>query len=624
MAVAAALASACGSSSPATDEVDTSSEESDSTSSPSSSGSSSTSGTAQPGSTSMDAAAEDAATVSGPSPDSVDTGDDGPQLETTSSSTSDDASSSDDGSTTSGTLPPIELSFTDVAPDVGLDHVHGILGAAPDCLVDSAFGTGNFCSAQWMTGGFAAGDYDGDGAPDLYVPRTHDGDLLLRNEGDGTFADVTELAGLGRVGSGSAAWADVDNDGDQDLYVTAFGGTRHDLYINDGFGHFTEQALERGAAVATPHAHVPMGLAVGDYDLDGYLDLFVSEWMSDTGIGEHPSHNRLLHNLGEAAPGHFEDVTVAAGVDLDVVWVEADAQAGTWGFAPAFADLDGDRWPELIVTSDFGCSRLFWNDGDGTFTDGTVAAGVGLDDNGMGSTLGDMDGDGDLDWFVTAITDFGGPLENRLYRNDGARSFTELAEPAGVADGGWGWGATFFDPDLDGDLDLVMASGYYYAHWIAHPNRVWLNEGDGAFGSDVASQMGLDLVAQSRGLLAFDYDGDGDQDVLVANNAEPPALFRNDSTGPHDWLRVRVQGTTSNADGLGARVRVQTEAGGPWQTREVGSASHFLGQQPKPVHFGIPAGPDPIHEVRVYWPATDTEQVLHDVARSTALVVVEE
>ncbi|MEM6292705.1 MAG: CRTAC1 family protein [Myxococcota bacterium] len=613
VAFTAALASACGSP-PATDEVDVSAGSASSTSG---------GGSGLPGSTSTSASTADA-TTSGLSSDATETGDDQPEpATTTSSTTSNDGSSSDDGSTTGGPLAPVALSFTNVAPGAGLDHVHGTLGEAPDCLVDSTAGTGNFCSAQWMTGGFAAGDYDGDGDPDLYVPRTHGGDLLLRNEGDGTFADATELTGLGRVGSGSAAWADVDNDGDQDLYVTAFGGTRHDLYINDGSGHFNEQGLERGAAVATGHPHVPMGIAVGDYDLDGYLDLFVTEWMSDGGVGEHPSHNRLLHNLGDAAPGHFEDVTIAAGVDLDLVWVEADAWPGTWGFAPAFADLDGDRWPELIVTSDFGCSRLFWNDGDGTFTDGTVAAGVGLDDNGMGSTLGDMDGDGDLDWFVTAITDFGGPLENRLYRNDGMRSFTELAEPAGVADGGWGWGATFFDPDLDGDLDLVMASGYYYAHWVAHPNRVWLNDGDGAFGDDVAAQVGLDLVAQSRGLLAFDYDGDGDQDVLVANNAEAPALFRNDSTGPHDWLRVRVQGTTSNADGLGARVRVQAEAGGPWQTREVGSASHFLGQQPKPVHFGIPAGSDPIHEVRVYWPATDTEQVRHDVARSSTLVIVE-
>ena len=128
---------------------------------------------------------------------------------------------------------------------------------------------------------------------------------------------------------------------------------------------------------------------------------------------------------------------------------------------------------------------------------------------------------------------------------------------------------------------------------------------------------------QTRGIVAFDYDDDGDEDLFVANNAEAPMVFRNDTTTPHDWLRVRVEGTTSNRDGLGARVRVQTVADGPWQVREVGSSSHYLGQQPKPLHFGIPYGGAPIHEVRVYWPVTDVEQVFTNVPRSGELWVVE-
>ena len=358
----------------------------------------------------------------------------------TTGATTDTTAGDGDASGTSGSVVPFEpeLAFTEVGASIGLDYVHGIVETSPDCIVDSLLGPGSYCIGERMTAAFAAGDYDGDGDPDLYVPRTYGGDLLLRNEGDGTFSDDTVPAGLGREASSSAVWSDVDNDGDQDLYVTGLGDTRHYLYINDGAGHFTEEGIARNAVVKSPYVHVPYGIGLGDYDLDGYVDIYVSEWMSDAGIGKHDSHNRLLHNLGAAAPGYFEDVTDAAGVNVDAVWSEVGAQAGSWGFSPAFADLDGDRWPDLVVVSDFGCSRLFWNDGDGTFTDGTVAAGVGLDENGMGSAFGDIDLDGDLDWFVTAITDPppAGLPENRLYRYDGGRTFVEIADAAGVS---WPW-----------------------------------------------------------------------------------------------------------------------------------------------------------------------------------------
>jgi hypothetical protein len=527
-----------------------------------------------------------------------------------------------DASESGRTDEPVELRLSEVAARIGLDYAHGVIATTPNCLVDAVFTPGGFCIAERMTAGFAAADYDDDGDPDVYVTRTYGGDLLLRNDGDGTFSEVADL-GLVHGASSSAVWADFDNDGDADLYVTSLGGLRHFLYINDGAGHFTEDAIARGASVKSPYPHVPYSVALGDYDLDGWLDLYVSEWMSDTGIGKHPSHNRLLHNLGAAAPGHFEDVTDAAGVDLDEVSSEVGAQSGTWGFSPAFADLDGDRWPDLVVVSDFHCSRLFWNDGDGTFTDGTEAAGAGLDHNGMGSTFGDYDLDGDLDWFVTSITHARGERDNRLYRNEGGREFTEWAEPLGMASGGWGWGTTFFDPDNDGDLDLAMAAGYYYTSYMADPNRLWLNLGDGTFSSDVAAEVGFDGVTQARGLLAFDHDLDGDEDLWVANNVDPPEVYRNDSTTPHDWLRVHVRGTTSNRDGIGAWVRVRPTPDAPWQVREIGSASHFLAQQPKTAHFGVGSAAGPLTEVRVYWPVTNTEQVFTDVARNSQLDVQE-
>jgi hypothetical protein len=555
----------------------------------------------------------------------VDPGSTGSSGEPGGESSESGASSSE--STGEPVLPPVvELEFTDVTLEAGLDYDHGDFYTAPDCVIDQIGpGTGGFCISERMTGAVAVSDYDGDGDFDLYATRIHAPDQLFRNEGDGTFVDVAAQAGVAFPGPSSGSlWADFDNDGDQDLYVTALGDTRYYLFVNDGSGTFTEQAIARGASLKSDFQHSPMGVAAGDYDNDGWLDLYVAEWKTDTGLGKQPSHSRLLHNLGEAAPGHFEDTTLAAGVDIDDVWSQVGAQNGTFGFAPAFADMDGDRFPDLLVVSDFGCSRLFWNDGDGTFTDGTLAAGVGLDKNGMGSTLGDYDLDGDLDWYVTSITSTTGEPDNRLYRYEGARQFTELSVPLGVAEGGWGWGTTFFDPDNDGDPDLFAGFGYYYTAYMNDWNRLWRNAGDGTFSPDVSQEAGVALPGgQTRGVVAFDYDGDGDEDLFVVHNLEHPALLRNEQGQLNHWLRVRTTGTTSNRDGIGAMVRVRASESGPEQTQQIGTASNYLGQAPHEAHFGLGFGDEPVAEVRVYWPATDVEQVFVDVPRGSILDVVE-
>ncbi len=292
----------------------------------------------------------------------------------------------------------------------------------------------------FLAGGAAAGDYDNDGWVDLYVTRLDDTDLLFRNQGDGTFSNAT-LNAFGPTPiiapTNGAQWGEIDNDGDLDLYVTVINAKRHYLYINDGRGHFTEEGLDRGAAMSGCHVLYGFSASFGDYDRDGFLDLHVTEWWRQNQNSSRQDYYniRLLRNRGADKPGHFTDVTERVGVGMEKVrikLVDSTKLHAAAAFSTRFTDLDRDGWPDLIITSDYRTSRLFWNNGDGTFSDGTVSAGVGQEENGMGSTVGDMDGDGDLDWFVTSI--WAGNLVkeyvtgNRLYQNNGDRTFSDFTE----------------------------------------------------------------------------------------------------------------------------------------------------------------------------------------------------
>jgi hypothetical protein len=309
------------------------------------------------------------------------------------------------------------------------------------------------------------------------------------------------------------------------------------------------------------------------------------------------------------------------------------------GFAPTLTDLDGDGFPDFTITADIGTSRLFWNDGTGNFTEGTFPAGVGTSKSEMGSTMADYDKDGDLDWFVTAITCFephateSDCTGNRLYRNEGNRIFSDQTEGAGVRVGHWGWGAVFFDYDNDSHVDIVHTNGIEMPsaaalRQVSHvdppddPMRLFRNHGDGSF-MQVSEAAGLTDTGQGKGLLTFDYDDDGDLDVFVMNTGGPARLYRNDGGDANDWLRVKVEGTQSNRDGIGARITVTSTAGGPPVLWEVNNQSYFLGQSERTAHFGLGDGVAPVAEVRVYWPVSEEEQVFQNVARNSTLVVME-
>ncbi len=479
--------------------------------------------------------------------------------------------------------------FTDVTVAAGVYYQHGLVARTDE--------------PERMSGGVAAGDYDRDGRIDLYVVR---GDiapnLLFRNRGDGTFDEVGEAAGvqlpLG-IGAGPT-FADVDGDGWLDLIVLGMQGSPPALFRNDRDGTFTNITATSGVDLPGQS----FSAAFGDYDRDGDLDLAVSRW----GNRELPvdAHGHLWRNDG----GVFVDVSQAAGIPLFLSRTDPVlAMIGiSLSFTPNFADVDADGWPDLLVAGDFGSSHVLRNDGDGTFSDATTA--VVTDENGMGAAIGDVDNDGDLDWFVSSIWDPDGEVEgnwgisgNRLYRNDGAGGFTDATDAAGVRVGYWGWGSTFFDLDNDGDLDLFHTNGWNNggpdsAEFSLDPSRCFVNDGTGVF-TERSAELGIVDTGQGRGVVAFDYDRDGDLDLLVTNNQQPARLLRNDGGNAQGFLVVKLVGHGANSEGIGARVFVTT--GGATQMRELRAGSNFESQDPAEAHFGLGAATQ-VDELRVAWP----------------------
>ncbi len=492
----------------------------------------------------------------------------------------------------------------------------------------------------YYTGGATVGDYNNDGWIDIFVTRLDDTDIMYFNNGDGTFTDASTFAfgptPLNAKTNGCQS-ADIDNDGDLDIYVTAIEANRYYLYINDGTGVFTEEAQARGADHFGIDTHFGNSIGFGDYDNDGYVDFYFTEWRLDSqnGTGA-PMNARLYRNQGASNPGHFTDTTIAAGVYLDLVPSNNPAVFDTMGFGPRFTDIDRDGHMDLVISGDHQTSRLFWNDGDGTFTDGTDAANVGTDTFGMGSTVADYDGDGDLDWFVTSIYE-DNPLRplrdgNRMYRYDGNRTFTDTTDAIGVRDGAWGWAASLSDFDNDGDLDIAQVNGIIFPEPHYNPTshfgfdtnqtRFWTNDGSGNF-TEVATSLGVTDTRSGKGLIAFDYDKDGDLDMFITNCGQQPILYRNDGGNTNNWLRIDTEGTASNRDGIGAFITVTPDLGTPGEVmvREVDGGSNFLSQNEMTAHFGL-GTLGSVDRVMIEWPS-GAVQTFNNVNANTTLLAVE-
>ncbi len=459
--------------------------------------------------------------------------------------------------------------FTDITTQAGFNYVHGYTGG----LVDDA---------HYFSGGVAAGDYDKDGDIDLYVVHGDIGaNLLFRNRGNGTFQEVAASAGVNITGVKSSApiFADYDGDGWLDLLIGGIGAAEPRLYRNLGNGTFQNVTATCGIV----YTNDTYSSAFGDYDRDGDLDILMCHW----GAPQY-SWGHLWRNNGN---GTFTNVDQAAGFNLfgdDII---------EFTLTGNFADVNNDRWPDILFASDYGSSEIYLNDGDGTFTEVTDEL-VVTDQFGMGGSVADYDDDGDLDWFVSSIYDPPSLRDgNRLYRNTGAGVFEDVTSAAGVRVGGWGWGSSFADYNNDGNVDLYHVNGMRVP-FAADTSRMFVANGAGAF-TEMSAPLGVNDTRSGRGVVSFDFDRDGDLDIFVANNSQGPTFYRNNGGNAMNWLGVKLVGLAPNTEAIGARIYVT--ANGKTQMRELRAGTNYVSQDPAEAHFGLGAA-TVTGLVRVEWP----------------------
>ncbi|HUR33126.1 MAG TPA: CRTAC1 family protein [Vicinamibacterales bacterium] len=505
--------------------------------------------------------------------------------------------------------------FVDVTAAAGLAFRHN----------NGAYG-GKFLP-ETLGSGCAFLDYDGDGWPDILLVNGRDWPghqrqrstlALYRNNRNGTFTDVTKAAGLDveLYGMGVAV-GDFNNDGFPDLFITCVGQSR--LFRNTGRGSFVD--VTRASGLGGREAFSTSAMWV-DIDRDGHLDLFVCNyvrWSPERDVfcsidGRQKSYctpeayrgetSWLFRNRGN---GTFEDITATCGI--------FDSSSKSLGVT--LLDDDGDGWPDIFVANDTEPNKLYRNLRNGTFKDVGLASGVALSEDGkaragMGVDAADFDNSGHPG---LAITNFEGEMLG-LYRADQAGHYRDVAIRAGVGQPSknrLGFGCVFADFDLDGDLDLVVANGHIDDTvrnipgnvGYAQPPHLFLND-RGMF-RDVAAVAGggFDRPRVGRGLAVADFDRDGDVDLLMTTNNGPAVLFRNDRQSSNRSLRLRLIGTASNRDAIGATVRIVS--GGVTQTRLVRSGSSYLSQSELPVTFGV-GGRDVVERVMIAWPNGRTEE----------------
>ncbi len=549
--------------------------------------------------------------------------------------------------------------FSDVAAEAGITHRHSkpVLDSKLDNIM------------SWMASvgaAVAAGDFNDDGWVDLYFTNSRKGEpnYLYRNTGDGTFAEVAAQAGLAAVNgeagtSMDAVWGDYDNDGWPDLYLVRWG--RDALFRNNGDETFSEVSdavfRRRDGSAGLDWANGNAAIFF-DYDLDGRLDIYVGNYFKEVDLW-HLEDTRIMHDDFERSRNggsNFFFRQQADGTFAEIA-VELGLEDPGWTLAVGSADIDLDGWPDLYCANDFGPDQLFLNNHDGTFRNASDSA-LGYDTKkGMNVDFGDFNNDGWPDVYVTNITTAEYLQEgNMLWYNlghgpDGALSLTDVALEAGTYDGGWAWGAKFFDYDNDGDLDIVSVNGfisagegsYWYdlASWTVVGDdstnalnwppigersfsgyermRLWRNDDLSSF-TERSREAGLDSVRDGRGIAVLDYDNDGDLDLAIANQGQPPHLYRNRGQPGGGWLTVVPEidpATGVNVDGIGTRVTLATPQG--IQVRERDGGNGYSAQSDPRLHFGLAAA-DRIELVEVRWP-DGGRQYFEDVAANQTLTL---
>jgi enediyne biosynthesis protein E4 len=512
------------------------------------------------------------------------------------------------------------VKLVDVAAKAGVTLLNICGDVSKDFIVDA-----NGSGVAWL-------DVDNDGYLDLLIvngsSRDHMGQgadpmvALYRNDGKGHFDDVTAHSRLNRRGWGSGVCvADYDNDGFSDIYVSGIGGGA--LFHNEGDGTFSDVTRQ---ARAGNDGRWGTGCAFGDYNHDGFVDLYIANYVKFS--------ERTIPRRGETGGCKFMVVDVYCGPkslegEPDVLYrnngdgtfsdVTASAHIkdpGYPGFGVLFADLDNDGWPDIYVANDSAPHFFFHNNGDGTFTDKALVAGLALSGDGreqagMGVDAGDYNGDGLQDVIVTNFShDY-----NTLYENHAAGFFTDVSYPTGIARGSgpyMGWGVGFVDIDNDGRLDLFVANGHVYPQVDGHgigtrylQRKQLFRNVDGHAFRNVTDEVGGGLLIEksSRGAAFGDYDNDGRIDIVVTNMNDRPTLLHNESAGGH-WVTFRLIGSKSNRDAIGAKVFVT--AAGRRQLVEIRSGGSYASHNDLRAHVGL-GDAARVERVEIRWPSGVTE-----------------
>jgi enediyne biosynthesis protein E4 len=506
-------------------------------------------------------------------------------------------------------VPPTAIEFQNFTASAGITFVH-FKGNNGISINREEFGPGTCVS-----------DFDADGWQDIYMVNGRDlydrgisvRNALYRNNADGTFTDVTDKAGVHGMGYGlGCVWGDYDNDGFPDLFVTQYG--RNVLYQNNGDGTFTDITDKAGVA-GTESGTFHSGATFFDYDRDGRLDLYVGSYVN---LGDRrycnlggvqsscpPSVYRgsaeaLYHNNGD---GTFTNVTVKAKI----------YQPEGKNLSVGAGDYDNDGWPDLFVANDGLSAYLYRNQRDGTFKEIGLDSGIAF--TGQGATmaamcisLGDLDNDGWLDLY---ISDFQRSSDH-VWKNDGKGFFDEISDVAGITRATrdvLSFGGGFFDYDNDGWLDIFVANGHVYpeveratpgTHY-KQINSLFHNERNGKFVEvSKSAGNGFQTPYVGRGVAFADFDNDGFVDVMVANNGGPPLLLHNGGGNGNHFLNLRLVGTKSNRDAMGARIQVV--AGGISQIREIEGGGSYLSQSDLCANFGLGKATR-AETIEVRWPS---------------------
>jgi enediyne biosynthesis protein E4 len=526
--------------------------------------------------------------------------------------------------------------FSDVAQQAGLiaPTIYG--GVERDTYIIESMG-----------GGCAFLDYDGDGWMDLFIlggtrlagAPPGAGNRLYKNNRDGTFTDVTQKAGLDDVGwANGVCVGDYNNDGHEDLFCTYFGQNK--LYRNNGDGTFTE--VTKQAGLLSDSGRFATGCSFLDYNRDGFLDLFVANYVEfDLRTAPRPSADNPTCS--------YEGIAVYCGPrglkagyhslyrnNGDGTFTEVSQEAGIAGFRSSYgltvvaADFDEDGWPDIFVACDATPSLLFMNNRDGSFREEALLRGIavspeGREMAGMGVGVGDFDLDGHIDVFKTHFQ-----LEpSGLYHNSGRADFSDVAARSGIgAERRYvSWGAGIIDFDNDGYPDIFFVTGNVFPELervfaqypYKGPRVVFRNLRNGRF-EEMIEDAGPGVAARhaSRGCAFGDFDNDGDLDILIMNINEPPSLLRNDAPRDNHWIKIKLIGTKSNRSAIGARIVIRY--GNKIQAQQLLSQSSYLSANDPRLHFGL--GDEKKVDLAIYWP-NGLEESVHNVAANQLITIQE-